>query len=50
MKPGEILEIQGSDPDTQQDIFQVLNAFPYQLIDIKEKKQFYRIQLKKKSS
>lgn len=47
IKQGEILEILGSDPDTLRDLFQVLNAFHYQLMDIKEKKTFYRIRLKK---
>ncbi len=47
ISPGDILEILGADPDTRKDLFQVLNAFPYQLMDIKEKKASYRIRLKK---
>ncbi|MDM8522103.1 sulfurtransferase TusA family protein [Desulfococcaceae bacterium HSG8] len=47
IKPGEILEILGSDPDTRKELFQVLNAFRYQLMDIEEGKASYRIRLKK---
>ncbi len=47
INPGEILEILGSDPDTRKDLFQVLNAFHYQLMDIEEKNASYRIRLKK---
>jgi TusA-related sulfurtransferase len=47
VNPGGILEILGTDPDTRRDIFQILNRFPYELIDIKEEKAFYRIRLKK---
>jgi len=47
MKPGEILEIQGNDSDTRKEIFQVLDTFPYQVINIEEKKRFYKIRLKK---
>lgn len=47
ISPGDILEIRAADPDTRKELFQVLNAFPYQLIDIKEQKASYRIRLKK---
>ncbi|MDM8549878.1 sulfurtransferase TusA family protein [Desulfobacterales bacterium HSG2] len=47
IKPGEILEILGSDPDTRKELFQVLNAFHYQLMDVKDGKTSYRIRLKK---
>jgi TusA-related sulfurtransferase len=47
IKPGEILEIRGNDPDTRKELFQVLNAFRYQLMDVEEGKASYRIRLKK---
>jgi TusA-related sulfurtransferase len=46
INPGDILEIQGNDPDTRQDLFQVLASFPYQLIGIEEKKKSYCIRLR----
>jgi TusA-related sulfurtransferase len=50
----DVLEIQGSDPDTQKDLFKVLPAASYELIsvDTSEKKGpecFYRIRLKKRA-
>ena len=54
MAPDEIIEIQGSDPDTQQDLFRVLPESSYELIsvDITDNKgsgSFYRILLKKRA-
>ena len=54
MKTEDILEIQGSDPDTQKDLFKVLPSASYELIsmDTSEKKgldYFYRIRLKKRA-
>lgn len=54
MAPNEILEIQGSNPDTKQDLFRVLPASSYELIsvDIAENmgpEGFYRILLKKRA-
>ena len=54
MAPDEVIEIQGSDPDTKQDLFRVLPESSYELIseDVTEKKglqAFYRILLKKRA-
>jgi len=54
MAPDEIIEIQGSDPVTKQDIFRVLPESSYELIamDIAENKDsesFYRILLRKRA-
>ena len=54
MAPDEIIEIQGSDPDTNQDLFRVLPESSYDLIsmDISENKDsegFYRILLRKRA-
>jgi len=47
IKPGEFLEILGSDSDTRKDLFHVLNSFHYKLIDFEKKNSFYRIRIKK---
>ena len=54
METEDILEIQGSDPDTQKDLFKVQPDASYELIsvDISEKngpERFYRIRLKKRA-
>ena len=54
MKAEDFLEIQGSDPDTQKDLFKVLPSASYELIslDTSEKKgvgYYYRIRLKKRA-
>jgi len=54
MAPDEIIEIQGSDPDTKQDLFRVLPESSYDLIsmDIAENtgsESLYRILLKKRA-
>ena len=54
MKAEDVLEIQGSDPDTQKDLFKVLPSASYELIsmDTSEKKgldYFYRIRLIKRA-
>ncbi len=45
LKPGEILEILAKDQDTRKNIFKVLKAFHYQLMEIEEERSFYRIRL-----
>jgi TusA-related sulfurtransferase len=50
----DILEIEGSDPDTQKDLFKVLPTAAYELIsvDTTDKngpERFYRIRLKKRA-
>ena len=54
MKAEDILEIQGSDPDTQKDLFKVLPSASYELISMdtsgkKGEGYFYRIRLKKRA-
>lgn len=51
MKPNEVLEIMGRDPDTRKDIFKILPDVSYELIvieDIKEEDDSYRIRMKKR--
>lgn len=47
--PGETLEILGSDPETRQDLFRVLDASRYKLMAFEDKLDFYRVLLRKKS-
>ena len=54
MDVDDILEIQGSDPDTQKDLFKVLPDAAYELISVdtsgnQEMEYFYRIRLKKRA-
>ena len=52
MKPNEVLEILGSNPDTRSDLFKVLPDHSYDLVFldiVEEGDYFYRIHLKKKS-
>jgi len=54
METDDILEIQGSDPDTQKDLFKVLPDASYELISVdtsgnKGLEYFYRIRLKKRA-
>ena len=47
MKSGETMEILLADLDTRRNLFKVLPASLYQLIEIKETESIYRILLKK---
>ena len=49
LKPGELLEILCSDPDTRIDLFKILPESSYELTLMEELEEnyFYRIQLKK---
>ena len=54
MAPDEIIEIQGSDPGTKQDLFRVLPKSSYEIIsvDVTENntsEEFYRILLRKRA-
>ena len=54
MEADDILEIQGSDPDTQKDLFKVLPVASYELISVDTSgntglEYFYRIRLKKRA-
>ena len=47
MNPGETIEILIGDGDTREDLFKVLPASFYEVIEIKEEESFCRISLKK---
>ena len=51
MKPDEILEIMGRDPDTRTDMFKIIPNFAYDLINIEELERdaSYRVQMKKRT-
>ncbi len=51
MKPNEILEILGRDPDTRVDMFKIIPDFAYDLIVMEEMGQgsYYRVQMKKRT-
>lgn len=51
IKPGETVEIIGSDPETKRDLFKILRTFPYELLNINEndQKTVYRVSLRKGS-
>jgi TusA-related sulfurtransferase len=51
IKPGESVEIIGSDPETKRDLFKILRTFPYELLNINEndEKTVYRVSLRKGS-
>ena len=45
LKTGEVLEILAKDQDTRKELFKVLKAFHYQLMEIEEEGSFYRIRI-----
>ena len=47
IKCGETVEIVGSDPETKRDLFKILRTFPYELLNIDDDKNVYRIRLRK---
>jgi hypothetical protein len=52
MKAEDVMEIQGSDPDTQKDLFRVLPQASYEILSVdtssnRDMEYFYRIRLKK---
>ncbi len=49
IKVGETMEILLNDPDTRRDLFKILPAFSYKLMDLNDEGSFYRIRLIKKS-
>ena len=51
IKPGESVEIIGSDSETKRDLFKILRTFPYELLNIDEndQKTVYRVSLRKGS-
>ena len=49
IKSGEVVEIVGSDPETRRDLFKILRAFSYQLLNVHDEKTVYRVRLRKGS-
>ena len=51
MKPNEIVEILGRDPDTRIDMFKIIPDFAYDLIVMEEMERdaSYRVQMKKRT-
>jgi len=51
IKPGETVEIIGSDPETKRDLFKILRTFSYELLNIKDNDEntVYRVRLRKGS-
>lgn len=50
MKPSEIMEIRGTDPDTRQDLFKVLPKAAYEIIPVEDAENeggFYRVKIRK---
>jgi TusA-related sulfurtransferase len=47
IEKGETVEIVGSDPETRKDLFKILKAFPYELLNIHDEGDLYRIRLRK---
>ena len=47
IKAGESVEIIGSDSETKRDLFKILRTFPYELLNIDNDKNLYRIRLRK---
>ena len=47
IKPGETVEIIGNDPETKRDLFKILRTFPYELLNINDDENPYRIRLRK---
>jgi len=48
LRPGETLEIVASDVETRKDLFKVLDASHYELIDLQDGMRFYRVLLRKR--
>ena len=49
IKSGEVVEIVGSDPETRRDLFKILRAFSYELLNVDDEKTVYRVRLRKGS-
>jgi TusA-related sulfurtransferase len=48
LDPGETLEIVGSDSETREDLFKVLDASRFELIALQDEAGFYRVLLRKR--
>lgn len=44
---GEVVEIIGNDPETRRQLFMILRAFSYELLEISDEKSKYRVRIKK---
>ena len=49
MTPGDILQVMGDDPKTRREIFKVLQAVNYTVVDTEEDGNYYSICLKKEN-
>ena len=49
MPDGKILEILGNDPEMKKELFEVLKPDSYELLEIKQESEGFRIRLRKKS-
>ena len=47
LDPGETLEIVGSDSETREDLFRVLDASHFDLIALQDETEYFRVVLKK---
>lgn len=47
INPGEAIEIIGNDPETRRQLFMILRAFSYELLEISDEKLEYRVRIKK---
>jgi len=47
MKPGSIMEVLVGDQETKINLFNVLKAYPYELLELTESETVYRVSLKK---
>ncbi len=47
MKPGDILQVAGDDPNTRKEIFKVLHTVRYTVVDTQEEGNYYCISIKK---
>jgi TusA-related sulfurtransferase len=49
IKPGETVEIIGSDPETKRDLSKILRTFSYELVNTHDENTVFRVRLKKES-
>lgn len=47
LEPGETVEIIGDDPETKKDLFKILRAFPYELLNVSDENPVYRVRLRR---
>ena len=49
MKPGDILQLTGDDPKTRMEIFKVLHTVHYTVVDTREEKNYYCVNIRKET-